>query len=153
MSPENQELDPTHPTTQDTDTTRSHKGLRIALWAVQILLALAFGAAGFMKVAQPIEALTATMAWVGDVHPMLVRFIGVAEIAGALGLILPALTRVRPRLTALAAVGLLIVMVLAAGFHVVRGEVGMVAPSIILGLLAAFVAWGRARVAPVRPRS
>src|SRR3954464_9187581 len=86
------------------------RGLHIALWIVQVLLAVAFGLAGFPKLTQPIAALAAAMPWTRDVPSALVRVIGTAEIAGALGLILPAATRVRPGLTPLAAAGLVVVM-------------------------------------------
>jgi hypothetical protein len=72
-----------------------------------------------------------------------VRFIGLSEVFGALGLILPAATRIKPVLTGLAALGLTLVMVLAVGVHVVRGEGYVLALPLLLGVLAAFVAWGR----------
>ena len=128
------------------------RGLHITLWIAQILLAAAFGMSGSMKLFQPIEALTAAMGWPGDIPPALVRFIGAAELAGALGLILPAATRIRPNLTPLAALGLVLVMVLASGFHLTRGEGGMIVPNLVLGLVAAFIAWGRSRAAPIAPR-
>ena len=132
--------------------TQSRRGLRAALWVVQVLLAVAFGMSGLMKLSTPIADLAAQMAWVGSVPPMLVRFIGAAELAGAIGLILPALTRIQPRLTALAAVGLIVVMVLASVVHATRGEFGMLPVTVVLGALAAFVAWGRGKAAPITPR-
>jgi hypothetical protein len=88
------------------------------------------------------------MAWAGDM-PNLARFIGVAEFAGGLGLILPAATRIQPRLTWIAAALLCLVMVLAMGFHlVVERSVDHIGGSVVLGLLTAVVAVGRARVAP-----
>lgn len=131
--------------------TKGFNPLRAALWAVQILLGLAFLMAGFMKATQPYEALSGQMAWVAAVHPMLVKFIGVSELAGGLGLILPSATRIAPWLTVWAAAGLVLVMVLAAGFHIYRGEFAAVPVNLVLGGLAAFVAWGRTR-APIAPR-
>jgi uncharacterized membrane protein YphA (DoxX/SURF4 family) len=130
----------------------SSKGLRITLWVLQVLLALAFIGAGAMKLFTPMAEFDASMAWVHSMPEALVRFIGAAEVAGALGLILPALTRIKPGLTALAAAGLAVVMVLAAAFHLSRGEMGGIVPNIILGGLAAFVAWGRFKKAPIAPR-
>ncbi|GAB3764812.1 DoxX family protein [Spirosoma pomorum] len=127
----------------------SSKGWHITLWVLQVLLALAFGMAGFMKLTVPIAELAKQMLWTAQVPIGLVRFIGVAELAGALGLILPALTRIRPSLTGLAAGGLALVMVLAAGFHLTRGEMGMAVPSVVLGVLAGIVVWGRAEKAPI----
>jgi len=72
--------------------------------------------------------------------------------AGALGLILPAVTRIRPKLTAAAGLGLVTVMVLAAAFHLSRGEAQVLPLNLTLGALAAFVAWGRSRKAPILPR-
>ena len=140
-------------TTASTHTaSQPRRGLRIALWVAQVLLAVAFGMSGLMKLSTPIADLAAQMAWVGSVPAALVRFIGAAELAGAIGLILPALTRIQPRLTALAAVGLIVVMVLASIVHVSRGEFGMLPVNVVLGALAAFVAWGRSKAAPIAPR-
>jgi len=75
----------------------------------------------------------------------LVRFIGVVELAGALGVILPAATRIQPRLTPLAAAGLATIMVLAIPFHLMRGELKEIVINLALGGLAAFVACGRSR--------
>lgn len=124
----------------------------VALWTVQVLLAALFGMAGVMKATTPIADLIPTMAWVEAVPPALVRFIGISELAAAVGLILPAITRIAPILTPLAGVGLTLVMVLAAVFHVFRGELGAVPFNVVLGALAAFVAWGRLRKVPIAAR-
>jgi uncharacterized membrane protein YphA (DoxX/SURF4 family) len=126
--------------------------MRIALWIVQSVLALAFLGAGFTKTFTPLDELAAAMPWVADVPSFLPRFIGVAEILGAVGLVLPAATRILPRLTPLAAMGLMTVMVLAAGFHVSRGEFEGLVPNAVLFALSAFVAWGRTKRAPIEPR-
>jgi uncharacterized membrane protein YphA (DoxX/SURF4 family) len=139
-------------TTATLETT-SRKPLRITLWVVQVLLALAFGMAGFMKLTTPIDVLAASLPWADDVPSLLVRFIGLSELLGAIGLVLPAATRIQPRLTALAAIGLVTVMVLASLFHVSRGEIGALPVNAVLGGLAGFVAWGRAKAAPIAPRS
>jgi uncharacterized membrane protein YphA (DoxX/SURF4 family) len=126
--------------------------MKYALWIVQILLALAFVAAGFMKLTAPVEQLAQTMIWVSDVPVWLVRFIGLAELAGGLGLILPALTRIQPQLTPLAAAGLALDMFLAAIFHLTRGEFGFIVPNLVLLALAAFVAYGRWKLVPIAPK-
>lgn len=123
--------------------------LHIGLWVVQALLALAFFASGAMKVAMPIEELKANMPWIDGPLGGLVRFIGVSEVLGAVGLVLPTATRIKPFLTPLAALGLATVMVLAAGTHASRGELGALPVNAVLGGLALFVAWGRAKGAPV----
>ncbi len=117
--------------------------MNIVLWIVQILLALAFGFFGFTKISQPMDALGTMMPWVTAVPTLLVRFIGIAEIAGALGLILPGLTKIQPKLTAWAAIGLVLVMILASAFHATRGEFGNIGLNVVLLVLAAFVAWRR----------
>jgi uncharacterized membrane protein YphA (DoxX/SURF4 family) len=120
--------------------------MHILLWVVQVLLACAFGMAGVMKSTQPVDALTqAGIAWAGQIPLPMVRFIGVSELLGAIGLILPAATRIKPFLTPLAALGLLTIMILAMAFHLSRGEVQATPVNIVLGGLAAFVAWGRTR--------
>ncbi|MFH1811259.1 MAG: DoxX family protein [Pseudomonadota bacterium] len=134
-------------------TVSGRKGLHIALWIVQGLLAVAFGFAGVMKLTTPYDQLAQNMAWAVVVPEALVRFIGLSELAGALGLVLPGLTRIKTGLTALAALGLTSVMVLAAAFHVYLGETAAMGPSLVLGSLAAFVAWGRYRRAPITPRA
>ena len=73
--------------------------LNVGLWVAQVVLALMFGMAGVMKTTQPIAELVEKMVWPGAVPAGLVRFIGAAEFLGALGLILPAVTRIKPGLT------------------------------------------------------
>lgn len=138
--------------THSPSTSTPRKALHIGLWVAQALLAAAFLAAGGMKVSAPIEQLQAQMPWVSGAMGGAVRFIGVVELLGALGLILPAATRVMPKLTPLAASGLLAVMVLASVTHVSRGEYPMILANIVLGALAAFVAWGRLQKAPIGAR-
>ncbi|MBX3046371.1 MAG: DoxX family protein [Anaerolineales bacterium] len=118
--------------------------MNIVLWVVQALLGLAFAAAGANKVfnAEKAKAMP-QMKWMKDVSDPLLRFIGLSEIAGALGLILPMLTGILPWLTPLAAALLGVVMVLAIAFHARRGEYAGTVPNLVLLLLAAFVAWGR----------
>ena len=129
------------------------KAWNISLWVVQVLLAAMFGMAGFMKMTLPIADLAEKMVWPGVLPAELVRFIGLSEFAAAVGLILPAATRIKPVLTPLAAVGLVVVMVLAAIFHASRGEFGALPINFLYGAVAAFVAWGRFRKAPIPPRS
>ena len=122
--------------------------MNIVLWVIQILLALAFLMAGSTKAFQ-YEKAKARMKWVNDVPRGLVAFVGGVEVLGAIGLILPALTGILPVLTPLAAVGLVIVMVLASGFHATRGEYQGVVANLILFGLSAFVVYGRFVLAPL----
>ena len=119
------------------------------LWIVQGLLAAVFLFAGGMKLVLPLDNLTGPVAVPG----VFLRFIGVCEVLGALGLILPGLLRVRPGLTPLAAAGLMIIMIGATGITLVAGEFVAALISLVVGLLAAFVAYGRWRLAPHREAS
>jgi putative oxidoreductase len=132
-----------------TTEQKQSKIFHIALWVVQVLLALSFGMAGFMKLTAPIPDLAAQMVWAGDIPASLVRFVGASELAAALGLILPALTRIKPLLTAYAGWGLVIVMLLAALFHTSRGEYPDIAINLILMAMAFFVGWGRSKKVPI----
>ena len=123
--------------------------VNIVLWVVQVLLALAFLLAGVPKATQPIPALAKRITWAKDVPAPFVRFIGVVEILGALGLILPALTGILPWLTVAAAIGLAIVMVAAIIFHLARGEVNRIAFNIVFLLLLLFLTYGRIALAPL----
>jgi putative oxidoreductase len=136
-----------------TDRAPRRRGLHVLLWVLQVLLALFFLLAGYSHAIVPLEALAKTAAWVTGVRPALVRFIGLAELAGAIGLVLPAATRIAPSLTPLAAAGLAIIMVLAVPFHIMRGEANVIGFNLAVGAVAAFVAWGRYRLAPILPRA
>jgi hypothetical protein len=117
--------------------------LNFWLWTAQVVLALLYLMAGGMKAIRPIADLTKMMAWPAE-YPRLTRFIGWAEVLGAIGLILPMLTGILPWLTALAAVALVVVQILAIGFHARRGETAKSLPmNLILLVLAIFIAWGR----------
>lgn len=116
--------------------------LNFWLWAAAVVLALLYLMAGFMKATQPIDKLAAQMKWPGEL-PRLTRFVGVAEVLGAIGLIAPLATGILAWLTPLAAIGLALVQVLAAGFHIMRREFQILPMNIVLLALALFVAWGR----------
>ena len=137
--------------TYSKDQAQSRTGLRASLWVVQILLAGMFGMAGWMKATVPLAELAQKLPWVTSL-PTLTRFIGICELAGAIGLIVPAITRILPKLTPLAASGLVAIMLLAIPFHISRGEIGVLGIPLTLGALAAFVAWGRFRAAPISSR-
>ncbi len=126
--------------------------LNLGLWSGQIVLAALFGMAGGMKLLAPIASLAQSLPWVAQAPEFLVRFIGLSEVAGALGLILPAATRIQPRLTPLAALGLSTIMLFASLFHLIRGEAAALPVNLVLGGLALTLAWGRFRLLPVEPR-
>ena len=127
--------------------------MNIAIWVVQVLLAVFFILFGFMKAFLPIDSIADQMSFVLDVPEALVRFIGVAEIAGALGLILPAITRILPWLTIAAAGGLGTIMILAFIFGVSRGEIPNAVINIVVLALLAFIAYGRWKLVPISARS
>ena len=120
-----------------------------ALWIVQGLLAALFLFAGGMKLVLPLEKLAGPVPLPG----LFMRFIGVAEALGGLGLILPGLLRIRPGLTPLAAAGLVIIMIGATGITLAGGDVAAALIPLAVGLLLAFVAYGRWRLAPHRGSS
>jgi len=128
------------------------KGWNITLWILQVLLAAMFLMAGAMKLSQPIDQLSQSLPWAAQVPEMLVRFIGAAELLGALGLILPSLLRIQPKLTPIAAVGLALVQLFAIAFHVSRGENGVIGMNFLILLIALIVAWGRFKKAPIVPK-
>ena len=119
------------------------------LWIVQVLLAVLFLFAGAVKLVLPPAALTAP----GSPPVLFLRFIGVCEVLGGLGLILPGILRIRPVLTPLAAAGLVIIMIGATVVTVIGGGVAQALLPLAAGLLSAFVAYGRWRVMPHRSRS
>ncbi len=123
--------------------------MNIALWIVQILLALAFVMAGTMKATQPAEKLAGRMKWVNALRPQIVQLIGILEVLGAIGLILPVVTGIWPWLTPVAAIGLVLTMIGAMILHTSRGEFPNLSTNLVLLLLAAFVAVGRFVVGPL----
>jgi uncharacterized membrane protein YphA (DoxX/SURF4 family) len=126
--------------------------MNVLLWIIQVLLALLFLFAGGTKLVLPLETL-AEMSRQSGLTPLpglFVRCLGVVEVLGALGLTLPGLLRIRPGLTPLAAVGLVIIMVGATVLTMASGAVAPALFPLVVGLLAAFVAYGRWRLAPHR---
>jgi hypothetical protein len=129
------------------------KALRSALWVAQVLLFLVFCGSGFVKLTTPIPELSAMMPWAGQYSPAFVRFIGLIDLAGGLGILLPALSRIKPGLGLLAALGCSVLQVLAIGFHASRGEFTVLPLNFILLSLCLFVLWGRSKRAPVAARA
>jgi uncharacterized membrane protein YphA (DoxX/SURF4 family) len=117
--------------------------MNVTVWVLQVLVASAFLLAGVMKTTQPRQKLAASMGWVEDFSDTGVRTIGVLEILGGVGLLLPAVTGVATVLVPLAAVGLALLMVGAAATHRRRGELPMIGINAVLLLLAVVVAWAR----------
>ncbi len=120
--------------------------LGVALWAIQVLLAALFVFAGGMKLVTPAE----TMARQLPLPVPFMRFIGVAEFLGGLGVVLPGLLRIRPGLTPLAAAGLVVIMIGATVISLPGGAMALL--PLVVGLLAASIAYGRWRLAPLAGR-
>src|SRR5205823_6632751 len=130
---------------------RTSRKLSVTLWTLQLLLAVIFVMTGAMKLLTPADIMEAQ----APLPLVLVRFIGLCELAGALGLILPGLLRIRTSLTPLAAVCLTVLMICATiltPILISRDPAMMLIPSIV-GILAAFVGYARLRLVPLRARS
>jgi len=123
--------------------------MNIVLWVLQVLLAVAFFAHGWLLLMPPPEIAAQMNAqlprsfWV---------FLGVAEVLAAVGLTLPGLTRIRPSLVPSAAAGVMIVMISATVWHLARGEYSSAGITAVLLVMATFTAYARWRLAPIRPR-
>ena len=134
---------------QNADSRAPRTKVRVTLWVVQALLAVLFLFAGSSKFIMPAAEMARQMPVALPIW--FIHFIGVCEMAGALGLVLPTLLRIRPDLTPLAAGGLIIIMAGATVISTLLAPAAAAMP-LVIGLLCLFVAWGRARVAPVAPR-
>lgn len=128
------------------------KGLNIALWIAQIFLAFIFFWSGYAKGFQSVEQMSAMMAWAPDVPVPFLKFLSICEFLGGIGLILPSLLRIKPKLTIWAAIGCATLMLLATIFHISRGEFSVIWFNIFLGLVALFIIWGRSTRAPIQPK-
>ena len=123
--------------------------MNILLWVLQVLLAVVFIAHGLLLLMPPPDIAAQMLMslprsfWV---------FLGVAEVAAAIGLTLPGLTRVMPWLVSWAAAGIMIVMISATGYHIIRGEISSAAVTFVLLIMATFVAYMRLRVMPIAAR-
>lgn len=129
------------------------KGLNIAVWIVQGLLALTFVGTGVWKLATPIAELAAQMPWMGQVSPDFLYATAVLDLLGGLGIFLPSVTRIKPGLTVLGALGCAALMLGAALFHFSRGEGANTPFNFVLIGLSLFVAWGRWERAPSAARA
>lgn len=127
------------------DAMAKSLGLRIALWIVQGLLAVTFVGTGSWKLLTPIPELAAKMPWMGQVSPGFLYMTAAFDLLGGLGLVLPAVTRIKPGLTVLAAIGCAVLMTGAVVFHVSRGEAANTPFNFVLIALSLFIAWGRRR--------
>lgn len=123
--------------------------MNVALWIIQALLAALFIFGGGMKLVLPPEKLAGPVA----LPILFLRFIGVCELLGGLGLILPSVLRIKPGLTPLAAAGLVIIMIGATWITLSTGDIASAVVPFVVGILAAFIAYGRSRLVPIRPKA
>lgn len=125
------------------------KTTHILLWVAQILLSVSLIWAAYVKLFHSIEQLEVMWPWTGEVSPGFVRLTGIIDLLGALGILLPALFRFKPVLTPIAASGIVLLMISACIFHICRGEASQIGFNIAFGAIAAFVAYGRFKLAPI----
>ena len=133
--------------------TQPSKGLNIGLWIAQGLLTLSLVGGGFWKLGTPISELAAKMPWMGEVSPGFLYVTAAFDILGGLGVLVPSVTRIKPGVTVLAALGCVALMACAIVFHFSRGEAANTPFNFLLVALALFVAWGRHAKAPIAPRA
>jgi hypothetical protein len=138
--------------TAEPRTVRPSKGLDRSLWIVQWLLAVTFAPTGVWKVAAPAD-FAAKFPWGAEVSPVLFYATALSDTLGGLGVLLPSLTRIKPELTVLAALGCAALQVSAIIFHFARGEAANTPFNFLLVALSLFVAWGRRAKAPITPRT
>jgi hypothetical protein len=131
--------------------TKRSKAWNISLWAVQLLLTTLFCWAGAVKLFSPPGELAAMWPWTAE-HPQLVILTGIVDLLGGVGFIVPSLLRIKPRLTIYAALGAILLMIIASMFHIVRGEANGIVFNVLVAAMAAFIAWGRSRIWPVPGR-
>lgn len=134
-------------TTSTLVSAQPRKLLGAFLWLAQGVLAFFFLWGAWMKLGMPLDDAAKMAPWVAA-QPGLAKFTGIVDLLGGLGILLPALLRIQPRLSVLAAVGIIALQVLAMGFHLMRGEAMVLPMNGVLLALAAFVLWGRTRAVP-----
>lgn len=128
-------------------TAAKSKGLNITLWIAQGLISLTLIWAGYAKLFQPIEETAKMLPWALD-NPGLLKFTGIIDLLGGIGIVLPAALKIQPKLTVFAAYGTIALMIAASIFHISRGEASLIGMNIFFFILAAFVVWGRTKKVP-----
>ncbi len=134
------------------DTGAPSKAVHVGLWIAQGLFFVMFAGAGLWKLLTPIPKLAAMIPWAGQVPPAFLYFTGFVDFCGGIGILLPALTRIKPGLTVLAAAGCAALQICAIVFHISRGEASVTPVNFVLVGIAIFVYWGRRYKAPILPR-
>lgn len=140
--------------TSATESTfaRPSKGLNVSLWTAQALLALPFAGGGIWKIVTPIDELASMIPWAGQVSPALLYTTATFDLLGGLGVLLPSVTRVLPRVALAATLGCILLQISAVVFHFSRDEASDTPFNFLLIALLSFVYWGRRWRAPITPR-
>lgn len=126
--------------------------MNVILWIAQVVLSASFIWAAYMKLLQPADKLAEMWPWTVN-NAGLVKFTGIIDLVVGIGLILPALLRIQPKLTIYAAYGTIALMIAASIFHTSRGEVSQIGVNIIFAVIAVFIAWGRQKKAPITQKN
>ncbi|WP_375779376.1 DoxX family protein [Bradyrhizobium sp. ma5] len=126
--------------------------LKIGLWAAQIIVFVLFILFGSMKLFMPVDKLAAMWVWPGQVPIWFLHLTGILDVAGGIGVLLPATMRIQPRLTVYAALGCTLLQIVAIIFHFSRGEAAAVPLNIVLLALSVFILRERSKYAPIAPR-
>jgi len=134
-------------------TQEPSKALNISLWVVKGLLAGTFVGTAFWKLLTPVPKLAAMIPWAGQVPYGFLVFTALVDLCGGVGVLLPSLTKIRPGLAVLAALGCALLQASAIVFHISRGEAGNTPFNFVLLGLSVFVLWGRRSKAPIAPRT
>jgi len=133
-----------------TNRQKTYRFLHMTLWTTQLLLSASLIWAAALKLFQPVEQLSVMWPWTAEVSAVLLTFTGIVDLLGGLGILLPSLLRIKPVLTPVAAVAIVVQMIGAGVFHLGRSE--EILPNIVFALMAAFIAWGRWKGAPIQPK-
>lgn len=123
---------------------KASKTINVFLWIAQALLAACLIWAAGMKLLLPIDKLAAMWPWTAE-QPVLVKVTGIFDLLAGIGLVLPGVLRIQPRLTVYTAIGVIALMVTASVFHIGRGEAAQIGINIFIAIVAGFVVWGRRR--------
>ena len=131
-----------------TSEQKTSKTMNTILWIAQGLIAITFIWSGVMKIFQP-EGLP--FPWIKD-NATLALITGIVDLLAGIGIVFPALLRIQPKLTIYAAYGTMVLMIAASIFHISRGEAKDIGFNIFMALIAVFIAWGRQKKAPIKPK-
>lgn len=133
-----------------TTVNKPSKTLNVFLWIAQVTLFLGLILGAATKLLLPVDTLAEMFPWAAD-NPILVKITGILDLLAGIGLLLPALLRIQPKLTVYAALGTIALMIAASVFHIARGE-DEIGINVFFGILAIFIAWGRTKKAPILPK-